>query len=267
MRRRRVRLTPFGYLVVAIFILLVLGGMYLALRSIGGSDDPAATPTPPLAQNVPNDPTATNVPINVPDTSTPTPTFTPEPTATPVPTPDPTPMPTATPSAARTPSPSEVEKALDGKLTTGGVVLRAAPNTDGAILGKYVSGTNLKVYGESGDYYHVQVVKEELYGYMAKKFVEVANATPEPIATSLPTGAVGGKVRSSKIALRSAPDLTDSSNKVGQVENGEPVYIYYQYTNELGEKFYYIEVARTGKKAFAFAEYITPEGEVPKGTP
>ena len=167
----------------------------------------------------------------------------------------------------RTPTPSEVAAAKDGKLTASGVAMRAAPNTDGKIIDKYVKGTNLKVYGESGDYYYVQVVKLKLYGYIAKQFVEIDTATPEPITTTIPTGAVGGEVRASLVVLRSAPDLSDDGNKIGQVEQGEPVYIYFQYTNSAGDKFYYIEVARTGVKAYAFAEYITAEASVPAGTP
>lgn len=267
---RRVRLTPFGYLVVAILVLLLLGGLYLIIRGIGSSPSPAATPTPPLAPgtSVSPDPADSAAPDPSPD-----PTLSVEPSMTPDLTAQPTNVPTTPPTnspepeTSRTPSPDEVKNAKDGKLTTGGVVLRAAPNTDGEILGKYVGGTNLKVYAESGDYYLVQVVKEEKYGYMAKKFVEVNTATPEPITTSVPTGAIGGTVRSSIVALRSSPDLSDSGNKVGQVEQNEPVYIYFKYTNAAGDTFYYIEVARTGKKAYAFAEYITAESSVPTGTP
>lgn len=167
----------------------------------------------------------------------------------------------------RTPSPDEEKKAKDGKLTTGGVVLRAAANTDGEILGKYSSGTNLKIYAESGDYYFVQIVKEKKYGYMAKKFIEVTSSSPEPITTKIPEGAVGGTVRSSVVALRSSPDLSASDNKVGQLDQGEPVYIYFKYTNAKGDTFYYIQVARTGTKAYAFAEYITAQASVPSGTP
>ena len=268
--RRRIRLTPFGYLVVAVLILLLLGGIYLIIRGIGSGSSPAPTPTPPLAPaaSVSPDPSVSTSPGLSPE---PTPSMEPSstPEMTPVPTNSPTPSPTDTPkpAASRTPSPDEVKNARDGKLTTGGVVLRAAPNTDGEILGKYVGGTNLKVYAESGDYYLVQVVKEEKYGYMAKKFVQVDTSTPEPITTSVPTGAIGGTVRSSVVALRSSPDLSDSSNKVGQVEQNEPVYIYFKYTNAAGDTFYYIEVARTGKKAYAFSEYITAESSVPTGTP
>ena len=268
--RRRVRLTPFGYLVVAILVLLLLGGIYLIIRGIGSGSSPDATPTPPLVPgaSISPDPAGSAAPSLSPD-----PTMRVEPSMTPnvpaPPTNSPTPPPTNSPEpeTSRTPSPDEVKNAKDGKLTTGGVVLRAAPNTDGEILGKYVGGTNLKVYAESGDYYLVQVVKEEKYGYMAKKFVEVNTATPEPITTSVPTGAVGGTVRSSVVALRSSPDLSDTGNKVGQVEQNEPVYIYFKHTNAAGDTFYYIEVARTGKKAYAFAEYITAESSVPTGTP
>ncbi len=268
--RRRVRLTPFGYLVVAILVLLLLGGIYLIIRGIGSGSSPDATPTPPLVPgaSISPDPAGSAAPSLSPDpTMSVEPSMTPNVTAPPTNSPTPTPTNSPEPETSRTPSPDEVKNAKDGKLTTGGVVLRAAPNTDGEILGKYVGGTNLKVYAESGDYYLVQVVKEEKYGYMAKKFVEVNTATPEPITTSVPTGAVGGTVRSSVVALRSSPDLSDSGNKVGQVEQNEPVYIYFKHTNAAGDTFYYIEVARTGKKAYAFAEYITAESSVPTGTP
>lgn len=268
--RRRVRLTPFGYLVVAILVLLLLGGIYLIIRGIGSGSSPDATPTPPLVPgaSISPDPAGSAAPSLSPDpTMSVEPSMTPNVTAPPTNSPTPPPTNSPEPETSRTPSPDEVKNAMDGKLTTGGVVLRAAPNTDGEILGKYVGGTNLKVYAESGDYYLVQVVKEEKYGYMAKKFVEVNTATPEPITTSVPTGAVGGTVRSSVVALRSSPDLSDTGNKVGQVEQNEPVYIYFKHTNAAGDTFYYIEVARTGKKAYAFAEYITAESSVPTGTP
>ena len=268
--RRRVRLTPFGYLVVAILVLLLLGGIYLIIRGIGSGSSPDATPTPPLVPgaSISPDPAGSAAPSLSPDpTMSVEPSMTPNVTAPPTKSPTPPPTNSPEPETSRTPSPDEVKNAKDGKLTTGGVVLRAAPNTDGEILGKYVGGTNLKVYAESGDYYLVQVVKEEKYGYMAKKFVEVNTATPEPITTSVPTGAVGGTVRSSVVALRSSPDLSDTGNKVGQVEQNEPVYIYFKHTNAAGDTFYYIEVARTGKKAYAFAEYITAESSVPTGTP
>lgn len=268
--RRRVRLTPFGYLVVAILVLLLLGGIYLIIRGIGSGSSPDATPTPPLVPgaSISPDPAGSAAPSLSPDpTMSVEPSMTPNVTAPPTNSPTPPPTNSPEPETSRTPSPDEVKNAKDGKLITGGVVLRAAPNTDGEILGKYVGGTNLKVYAESGDYYLVQVVKEEKYGYMAKKFVEVNTATPEPITTSVPTGAVGGTVRSSVVALRSSPDLSDSGNKVGQVEQNEPVYIYFKHTNAAGDTFYYIEVARTGKKAYAFAEYITAESSVPTGTP
>lgn len=283
MRRRRIRLTPFGYLFVAVLVLLVLGGLYLVIRGIGGDDGErpsvsADTPSPTIVTPTPtqspdsgtgSDPQGSGpllpaesasgtLPIVTPEISF----ITPEPTQTPTPTPTPDKE-----KPVRTPSPSEEAKAQSGKLKTGGVVLRAEPNTEGAILGKYRSGTNLAVYGKSGDYYYVQIVKEKKYGYMAVKFIEVDMATPEPIETSLPEGTVGGKVSSSLVALRSAPDLNDNGNKVGEAKQGEPVYIYYKYTNPAGDTFYYLQVARTGKKAFAIAKYISAESSVPSGTP
>ena len=278
--RRRVRLTPLGYLVAAVLVLIILVGLYFILRGLGGGEQPAASPSPPLAgtaapgaSEAPGA-SGTAAPVG-PVSGTPAPGTVPGVTTqapgTPVPTIAPTQAaaeaPPEAPDTVRTPTPDEERSALDGKLNAAGVAMRAAPSTEGRLIDKYVKGTNLKVYGESGDYYYVQVVKLKLYGYIAKRFVDVDTSTPEPITTSVPSGAVGGEVRASLVALRSAPDLSDDGNKVGQVEQGEPVYIYFQYTNSAGDSFYYIEVARTGKKAYAFAEYITAEASVPTGTP
>lgn len=61
---RRVRLTPLGYVVAAVLILLILGGLYLIIRGIGGDGSAGATPTPPLAN------TASASPSVSPDLST-----------------------------------------------------------------------------------------------------------------------------------------------------------------------------------------------------
>ena len=167
---RRVRLTPLGYVVAAVLILLILGGLYLIIRGIGGDGSAEATPTPPLAGTASASPSVSpdlsasaspGLSTQNPALGSPTPSLVPTNPPTQVPT---TAAPTNTPATVRTPSPDEKANAKKGKLTTGGVVLRAAPNTDGAILGKYISGTNLEVYGESGDYYFVQIVKEGVYG-------------------------------------------------------------------------------------------------------
>ena len=85
--RRRVRLTPFGYLVVAILVLLLLGGIYLIIRGIGSGSSPDATPTPPLVPgaSISPDPAGSAAPRLSPD-----PTMSVEPSMTPTVTAPPT---------------------------------------------------------------------------------------------------------------------------------------------------------------------------------
>lgn len=260
MRRSRVRITPLGYIVLAIIILVMLVGIYFIIWSMRNTDgkDPAAnaadglTPTPSLAPAP--DGLVTSTPSLAPLAAD-----TPAPTQAPVitmePTPEPTPTVDSNSKAVRTPTPKEASDAQDGTLNNGGVVLRAGPTPNHAILGKYSSGTRLKIYATEGDYYYVQIVKEGVYGYMATKFI--APATPAP---SAPSGAVLGKVTASKVALRDKPSTGDDSKRIGQIVEGDQVIIYFQ----TGE-FFYIEY--NGKKCYAYASYIKPEGSVPIGTP
>ena len=260
MRKKRYRINPLGYVVLSIIILVMLVGIYFIIWSMGksgGNADPsstdalAPTPTPSLAplDSVPT-PTPSLAPVD-PVTSAPVVPDTPTapPTTPPAPTPDPN------SKAVRTPTPKEVEGAYDGTLRTGGVVLRAGPSQDYAILGKYSSGTRLKIYATDGDYYYVQIVKEGVYGYMAKQFVNLATPSPTP-----PEGAIMGTVTASIVALRTAPDKEDDSNKIGQIKEGDKVVIYFK----TGD-FYYIDA--NGVKCYAYAQFITPDSVVPAGTP
>jgi hypothetical protein len=95
--------------------------------------------------------------------------------------------------AVKTPTAAQIASAVDGTLNSSGVVLRAGPSQTYSILGKYSSGTQLKVYEASGDYFYVRVVKENLVGYIAAKVVDNAgivpgeNATPSPKAIAEPS--------------------------------------------------------------------------------
>ena len=261
-RRRAVRLTPLGYIVLSIMIIVLLVGIYFIIWSISGgsrkteqqdmvSNSITVTPTPSLAPM--GTPTAT-----IPPTSTPTtaPSIAPTtPTATPKP--DDTPQP-----GVKTPSPAQVQSALDGKLTSK-LNLRKGPGTQYDILGTYSTGSRVKVYARENDFYFVMVVKENKYGYMSAEYIEktgllpgeTASPSPEP-----PSGVVTGKVRASTLALRSGP--SKDSKAVGQAVSGDVVYIYFK----TGD-FYYMKIVSTGLKCYGYAEYVTPEGDVPSGTP
>ena len=262
-RRRTVRITPLGYIVLSIIILVMLVGIYFIIWSMRNTGDVATsqnlnsasvqlTPTPPLS------PVSTVAP-----TSTPAATI--QPTSTPVPTTSMTPKQDDTPEpAVKTPSASQVSSAVDGTLNASGVVLRGGPAGTYTILGKYSSGTQLKVYEVSGDYFFVQVVKENKYGYIASKFVDKAGLLPGENATPTPksiAGTIPGTVSASTLALRSVPS-TEDNTPIGEVKKGDSVLIYFK----TGD-FYYIQVVSTSVKCYAAAKYITASTAVPTGTP
>jgi len=264
MKRRSVRITSLGYIVLTIIILVMAVSIYFIVWSMRGSDDGqntgnlnsasvAMTPTPSLAPAN----AATTAPTIAATTTQPTTTA----PATPVVTPkqDDTPEP-----ETKTPSPAQVAAAVDGTLNASGVVLRAGPASTYSILGKYSSGTQLKVYEVDGDYYFVRIVKENLVGYIAAKFIDKAgllpgeNATPTPKAIA---GTIPGTVSASKLALRSIPS-TEGNTPIGEVVKGDSVLIFFK----TGD-FYYIQVEATGVKCYAAAKYITASTTVPTGTP
>ena len=199
-------------------------------------------------------------------TASPTPSSTPAATpALPVETPTSTPKQDDTPSpAVKTPSPSQVQSAVDGTLTSSGVRLRKGAGSQYDIIGTYTSGTQLKIYEIDGDFYFVKIVKENIYGYMATKFIQKNGLLPGEKATPVPAGAAGtipGTVSGSSVALRSVPSKEDNT-PVGEAKKGEQVLIYFK----TGD-FYYIQVVSTGVKCYAYAAYITASDTVPSGTP
>ena len=268
--KRRYRITTFGYVVilsaVILLLLLVLGIVKIvscaaekktdtdpaetaAVEAVDDTDDTDDTEDADGWEDVSTTVSQTTAPV-ITD-------------ATPVPQATAEPDDSDADAASRTPTPEEIANARYAKMTSGGVVLRAAPNKNGDILGKYANGTELYIYASaSDDYYFVQMIQDGKYGYMAKKFIKTAVATAAPTATpeplDVPEGAVEGYVCKSKVALRSAPDLTDDSNKIGQLLQNDAVFIYYK----TGD-FYYIEVPSTGVKAYAYSTYIKAKGAVP----
>ena len=262
-KRRTVRITPLGYIVLGIIILVMLVGIYFIVWSMrdASGEQPVGnlnsasvqmTPTPPLVP--------TNAPTQAPTTApTAQPSNTPEPTVAMTPKPDDTPEP-----AVKTPSASQVSSAVDGTLNASGVVLRGGAAKTFAILGTYSSGTQLKVYEAVDDYFFVKIVKENKYGYIASKFVDKAGLLPGENATPTPksiAGTIPGTVSASTLALRSVPSTQDNT-PIGEVKKGDSVLIYFK----TGD-FYYSQVSSSGVKCYAAAKYITPSTAVPTGTP
>ena len=258
-RRRRFRLKPAGYAVVGVLLLVIGLCIYAIIRAIVGGPDPedallpdaAASETPEIMQS-----TQTPVPQQTPS---PTPIVTPpQLTLSPTPVmvtqqPTNTPKPNATP---RVPTSSEKKNAKVGTLQNDDVNLREGPSTDYDRIGRYDKGATMKVYDTDGDFYFVKMDKDDKVGFISKKFVVVTDTAEVTIPPEVPTDAVGGKVTASVVALRKGPNKTDTA--ITEIEKGDVVFVYYQ----VGE-FYYVEVAETGRKGFAYASYIKPEGSVP----
>lgn len=262
MKRRTVRVTPLGYIVLTIIILVMIVSIYFivwSMRNSGGEQPEGnlnsnsvqtTTPTPSLAPVSADTPVPT-IAATVAPTTAPTATVTPKQDDTPEP-------------ATKTPSPEQIASAVDGTLNSSGVALRSGPATTYTMLGKYSSGTQLKVYEAEGDYFFVRVVKENIVGYVATKFVDKAGIVPGENATPTPkaiAGTIPGTVSASKLALRTVPS-TEDNTPIGQLVNGDAVLIYFK----TGD-FYYIQVVATGVKCYAAAKYITASTAVPTGTP
>lgn len=264
-RRQGLRITPLGYVVLGLIVVVMLVGVYFIIWSLTGNKDQQGqgnilsssvnfTPTPTMSPAPGVTPTPSLPPTQAPTLA---PTAPPE-TPTPTPKLDDTPQPDV-----KTPSPSQVESAVDGQ-TTAKLNLRGGPGTQFNVLGTYSIGTRLKVYALENDFYFVMVVAENAYGYMSAEYVEKEGLLPGETLTpapNLPDGAVAGTVSASVVALRNQPS-TEGNTPFGQIERGIQVYVYYE-----TDGFYYIEVAGTGTKGYAKAEFIAVEDPVPERTP
>ena len=262
-RRSRLRVSPLGYIVLSIIILVMLVGIYFIIWSIRGDKTGKTDET--LTSSVIVTPTPSLPPVA--DTATPTLAPTEIPTSAPADTPivsADTPKPDDTPQPdAKTPSPSQVKSAIDGK-TTSRLNLRKGPGKTYDILGTYDNGTQLKVYALENEFYFVMVVKENKYGYMSAEYVEKSGLLPGEDPTPsppVPEGVVSGTVTASEVALRSVPS-TEANTPIASLVRGDAVYIHFR-----TDGFYYLEVVQSGKKGYAYSEYIKADDSVPKGTP
>lgn len=265
-RRSRVRVSPLGYIVLSIIILVMLVGIYFIIWSMRGdktentetlTSSIIVTPTPSLPP-IADTATPTVAPVDTPAVAPVEPAAETPPAATDTPKPPDTPQPDA-----KTPSPSQVKTAVDGK-TTSRLNLRRGPGKTYDILGTYNSGTQLKVYALESDFYFVMVVKENKYGYMSAEYVEKQGLLPGESATPsppVPEGLIAGTVSASEAAVRTMP-TKEGNTPFATLVHGDAVYIYFR-----ADDYYYIQVVQTGKKGYAYADYIRAEDSVPKGTP
>lgn len=268
-RRRRksaVHITPLGYAVLGVLIVITVIGIYFVAWSLGNERTAEAEATPPVtvsdATNTfaianPNAPTPTLAPIN----RTPTPVFTQIPTQTPVP------AATVTPGMAngvRLPTDEQIKNAVDGELLNSGVALRKGPDSGYEIVDKYASGTKLQIFEQVGDYYFCKVISADKYGYLAIKFVARFGLFPGEAPTPSPetkAGVINGVVSANKLSLRAVP-TTEGNDPIGECNKDAKIWIYFQ-TNG----FYYAEVVGSGEKGYLAVKYVAAEGAVPMGTP
>ena len=245
-----------GYLfLIGLFVLLGLGLFFIVRALTGNASQSVAEPTPTprvVGASVQNPATPTLPPIGTPiPTNTP---YVPE-AETPVPaTPVPTPAPTPTPkSSIRTPTSAEKKNARAGYLTGNDINLRVGPSTSYKSLGKYKKNDTLVIYATDGDFSFVKMDKDNKIGFISKKYVAVSKTAS---GTQAPSGTITGKVSARTVALRSKPDK--SSSAITELKAGDTVYIYHK-----DGSFYYLETT-SGKKGYAWAEYISAKGTVPK---
>lgn len=261
-RRYRLRLKPAGYAFFGGVFLLIGLGLFFLIRTIvrGISKDELTTMQAPISSVEP---------------FTPSPTYVPTPTATPAPTPSldtpnpetPTDTPakatvspakaTATPSSSiRNATSEEKKNAKAGYLTGDGVNLRVGPSTDYMSLGKYSKNATLVVYATDGKFDFVRMDKDKKVGFVSKSYVKIGETTAATAIKEVPSGSIGGSVTASKVALRDA--ASKSGTAIAELHAGDQVFISYK----TGD-FYYLQVASSGKKGFAYASYISAAQAVP----
>lgn len=261
-RKRVLHITNLGKATLSLAIFVVVAIVVLA--NLPGSDNPVPVSVitgsgSPLGLESKASADATPVP-----TATPTPAPSPTPTIRLIVTPAPDVYYSPTPSPAnvsRTPTQEEVRGAVEAKITGSKVTLRAGPSTDDkALKTKIPKKTRVKVFAREGDFYFVQLITSGDYGYIAAQFIEVAGFTPEPIATQIPQGAVGGEVSSKSLMLRSGPG-TDYPD-LHTYTKDTLLYVYFQ-TND----WYYVEVCRDHRKGYMKADHVSVRTAPPAGTP
>lgn len=266
-RRASIRITPLGYFVLGILVVIAVIGIYFVIWSMNVAQPTVAVAAPQGDASIP-DALST---FTIANPGAPTPTLPPigTPTVSPakVPTPEPTGVPTATPGMAndvRMPTNEQIASAVDGKLKNSGVVLRKGTDSGYEVVDKYAAGTELKLYGVVGDYYFCQTLSDKKYGYMATKFVEQFGLLPGEAPTASPetkAGVVNGTVTATKLALRSVP-TTEGNTPIGGCNKDCKVWIYFQV-----DGFYYVEIVGSGEKGYVSKDYVIAQSTPPAGTP
>ena len=255
MNRSHIRITPLGYIVLSIIVLVMLIGIYFIIWSMRNSADEkidamaTMSPTPSLApidslitpapttallDDPPSAPTSAGGITAPPGTTAPVGTSTPDPKS----------------KVVRTPTPEESAAAQDGTLKTGGINMRAGPSQQYATTRESLGeGTKLKVFSTSGDYSYVQIVKTGEYGYIATKFISITATTARTPSPAELSGARDGVVKK-RVNLREGP--ATSHKVLGTYDPGTVLKVY----SNSGE-YSFVQIVSEGKYGYMFTDYIT----------
>ncbi len=254
--QKKLRITPRGYLFILGIVLVIVACIIIIFANSCAKGNQSSELTPTVAptfspENVVTAPPATDAPvITTPDPATATQSPQTQTTTPATSAPAETPL----PALGTEPTSKQKDNATSGTVTANDVNLRGGPSTKYVSLGKYNKDTEVIVYETKDGFCFVKIVKDGKLGYISKDYVKAVEAGDAP------TGAVTGKVSASSVALREGP--TKDSKAVGELSEGAVVYIYFK----TGD-FYYIEVASSGAKCYAYAQYIKASSSVPSGTP
>lgn len=254
--KRRMRITPRGYVILGALALIVCLVIFLLIRicivyfNLDEKKKPAVKP----AGDVP----AATAAAPEPDDAAVTPGFTPSPT--------PTASPALASTGARLPTPEEEAGAVEGIIRTSNIAMRKGAGKDFDIVRKYNVGERLLVYAVENEYSLVRVLSDDRCGFIATEFItkfgllpdEAASCTPVPAAVD---GAIMGLVNVDELSLRSVP-AKKGNTPIGVCKNHDLVWVYLQ----TGE-FYYVQCAATGQKGYVFADYVMTQAPAPTGTP
>lgn len=256
-RRRRVRISATGYVLIGVLVLVILFLSRICVvcysRSHPESEKPAKKP---FAASTADASTGEN---GEPDAAA-------SPVITPVPTPAATNTPELASTGARLPTDAEREGAVEGIIRTSNVAMRKGAGKTFDIVRKYDVGERVLVYAQENEYSLVQVLSDERYGFLATEFItkfgllpgEAGACTPVP---AIPSGAIMGLVNVEELSLRSVPS-TKGNTPLGVCKSCELLFVQFQ----TGE-FYYVEVAGTKQRGYVFAEYVMVQSPVPTGSP
>lgn len=247
MSKKRLRITPQGWLVLAaiviliaalIIILIVLNQDGCAAKETGPGDPPTSDATTP-------DPNASSAPTQEP---------------TEVPTQAPTEAPTIEPLSKQVftePTAEMISYAVAGTTNVVGATLRSGPGTDfAAVETRIANGSALTIYQDFGQWVFCQVDALQKFGYINRKFVTPANAMYMPTTDQPPETYIGTINVNNTLTLRSAASTT--SEEVNNYYSGQVVYIHY-----ISGEFYYVTCAGSGETGYMASKYITTSDVIP----